>query len=97
MFQFQYGSIKSSIHKEMKRCLLKFQFQYGSIKRFELIFLPATFIRFNSNMVRLKVKLLEKMIKTFTEFQFQYGSIKSQILSMLVVFPLLVSIPIWFD
>ncbi len=53
-----------------------FQFQYGAIKSRKMDGCTWYFDYFNSNMVRLKEVLAEKVKVEVEKFQFQYGAIK---------------------
>jgi len=57
LFQFQYGSIKRKLKKDIQTYLHIFQFQYGSIKSKLLRLFSVLSTYFNSNMVRLKAFL----------------------------------------
>ena len=96
-FQFQYGSIKSSLGIEERQDKTSFQFQYGSIKS-ELSKL--------SGMVEFEFQFQYGSIKRNAglnpalagiSFQFQYGSIKRVSSQLLRLDSWLISIPIWFD
>ena len=78
VFQFQYGTIKSSIGHAGQPLRFGFQFQYGTIKREKRLSSIQNLKNFNSSMVRLKGKQGYHLITVIPVFQFQYGTIKSQ-------------------
>ena len=54
LFQFQYGTIKRTYCFDFSNSFVLFQFQYGTIKRTANQSTQTIWLRFNSNMVRLK-------------------------------------------
>ena len=75
-FQFHYGSIKIKEDEGQHHWAQAFQFHYGSIKMQSATNITAKLIRFNSTMVRLKLRFLFVGSGDYTKFQFHYGSIK---------------------
>ena len=76
IFQFHYGTIKSSNTPVCSSGRKRFQFHYGTIKRQRNLLSVVWVQYFNSTMVRLKVVGQEPAIE-LAKFQFHYGTIKS--------------------
>ena len=76
IFQFHYGTIKSSSSTISYSQRSKFQFHYGTIKSIRGIYVLAYVRDFNSTMVRLKAGS-GYYPACSPLFQFHYGTIKS--------------------
>ncbi len=79
-----------------KAGVVVFQFQYGTIKRIKAHNNVYSTLRFNSNMVQLRV-LCSIYPQPCRLFQFQYGTIKRKHQPEKKKRKKVVSIPIWYN
>ena len=97
-FQFQIGAIKSQNNDVTARATREFQFQIGAIKSYGIVREDRQHSRFNSKLVRLKVRTVISCLLLLTiRFNSKLVRLKAYVYSPSHKKERKVSIPNWCD